>query len=146
MKRIVVAFVVAMSFLMTSCDYFGDYTFEVVNKSGQTIVVSYYEQLQSMEDILPTYEHGNDYEWIHLADTPTVRYLSVDSSFSLSYDIGQVSSNWPTEEDTPEEWHIVPLWNRIDYIIVGTDTIDASEYTIDKWSAVNNCVFTLTIR
>lgn len=146
MKRFILVFALSMSLLFSSCDYWGDFSFKIENHTSQSVVVSYYEQLQSTEDILPTYEHGEDYEWIHLADTSTKINIKPDSSFWVSYDIGRVGANWPTEQDTPERYHIVPLWERIEYIVVGSDTLDASSYSKDKWDARNCCVFTLKIQ
>lgn len=146
MKHIAFIGVFVMTLLMSSCDYWGDFIFVVKNKTNQDVVVSYYEQLRSTEDVLPTYEHGDDYPWVHLAETPTVVTIKPDSTFERIYDIGPVNAYWPEEEDTPERWHIVPLWSRIDYIVVGTDTLAASEYAKEKWDTKNGCVFTLVIR
>lgn len=145
-KRFILVFALSLSLLFSSCEYWGEFSFKIENCTGQSVVVSYYEQLQSTEDILPTYEHGEDYEWIHLADTPTKINIKPDSSYRVSYDIGLVGKNWPTEDDTPERYHIVPLWERIEYIVVGTDTLNASSYSEDKWDARYNCLFTLKIQ
>ncbi len=146
MKRFILVFALAASLWFSSCDYWGDFSFEIENHTGHSVAVSYYEQLQSTEDILPTYEHGEDYEWVHLADTPTYINIKPDSTYCVWYDIGQVGKDWPTEEDTPERYHIVPLWDRIEYVMVGTDTLDASEYSKDKWDVRNQCVYVLKIK
>lgn len=137
MKRYTLLLIGVVSLLLTSCDYFGDYTFDIENKSDDTVTVAYYEQLQSTEDILPTYEHGEDYEWIHLADTPTVVTLEPDSRFRRVYEVGRVSKKWPTEEDTPERYHIVPMWDRIAYITLGADTLKAEDYEKAEWTNPN---------
>jgi hypothetical protein len=131
---------------MTSCDYFGDYCFEIQNKTNQIVTISYYEQLQSTEDILPTYNHGEDYEYIHLDSNPTLITLQPDSTFERTYEIGRVNKYWPTEDDTPERYHIVSIWDRIDYIAVGSDTLNVENYSKDKWSCKNGWKFTLTLK
>ena len=146
MKQMSVILSVMISLLMVSCEYFGEYEFEVANKSGETVVVSYYEQRQCTEDYLPTYEHGEDYDWIRVDDTPTKVVVKSDTTYRVIFQIGMVSKDWPTEDDTPERYHIVPMWDRIDYIAVGTDTLDAACYSKDKWSSENGSRFTLTIR
>ena len=146
MKRFILVLALSVSLLFSSCDYWGDFSFEIENHTSQQVVVSYYEQLQSTEDVLPTYVHGEDYEWVHLADTPTVINIKPDSLYSISYDVGLVGEDWPTEEDTPERYHIVPLWERIEYIVVGADTLDASSYSEEKWDAKYHCLFTLKIQ
>ena len=145
MNRFPFLVTLVMSILMTSCDYFGEYCFQIENLSSQNVEISYFEQLRSTEDILPTYEHGEDYPWILLEETPTIVTLKPDSVFSQLYSIGSVNRNWPTEEDTPERYHIISFWDRIDYIVIGTDTLDASKYAKEEWKCDYGWKYTLTI-
>ena len=145
MKRNILLLALMLSLLMTSCDYFGSWGFKIENGTNLTVYVSYYEQQRSTEDVLPTYEHGDGYQWYRLAETPTLFFVEPGLSHELVYDAGQVSKDWPTDEDTPEKDYIIPLWERIQYVAVGTDTLDASVWAKDKWQR-NRSDYTLIIR
>ena len=146
MKRVAFCGAFIVSMLMISCDYWGQYSFTIENETNQNVIVSYCEQLRSTEDVLPTHEHRDYDHWGYWLGKPTVDTLEPHATFERVYDIGQVNKNWPGEEDTPESWRVIPLWNRINYIVVGTDTLDPAEYAKGKWRTENRSSFTLTIR
>ena len=134
------------SLLFASCDYFGDFAFEIVNNTGSNVVVGYHEQYFSTEDILPTYRHGDDYQPGYLSPIITDTTLGAGDALRLRYDVGLVGRDFPTEQDTPERYGIIPLWDRIEYITVDGDTLAPEAYQKDKWgSRTSGIVFTLVL-
>ena len=119
--------------VLTSCDYFGYFRFIINNQTDKEIQISYVEQVRSYEDAFPTYEHGDDYEYIRLSKSDSTICIPPYQTIKFTYDVGLVDKDFPTESDTPESWNIVPLWMRITSIVVGSDTINASYYIKDKW-------------
>ena len=129
-KTIIICIVIMV---LTSCDYFGCFRFIINNRTDKEIRITYVEQLRSYEDVLSTYEHGDDYESIRLSGSDSTICLPPYQSVTLIYNVGHVNKDFPTMSDTPESWDIAPLWKRITSIVVGPDTINASNYTKDKW-------------
>ena len=134
--------------LFVSCDYWGSFHFIIDNDTDEEVRICYNPQIGRWEDVLPTYEHGPDYE---LAYSETDTILSIESHYSLVWDIdaGPVGMNFPTEYDTPEAYNISPVWDRIRYVVVGTDTIPADNYSKDKWvrsAKKGGCYYTLKIK
>ena len=119
--------------VLTSCDYFGYFSFIINNQTDKEIQISYVEQVRSYEDAFPTYEHGDDYEYIRFFFFFSTICIPPYQTIKFTYDVGLVDKYFPTESDTPESWNIVPLWMRITSIVVGSDTINASYYIKDKW-------------
>lgn len=135
MKMNRVAFLALMvPFFLTACDYFGEFKFTIDNQTDSTVTISYFEQYQGMEDVLPTYDHGDDYEYIRISTTDSVCELEPYKSCSFSYGAGLVSRKFPTLRDTPEVYNISPLWDRINYVLVGSDTLPPTVYTKEKWN------------
>ena len=119
--------------LLTSCDYFGYFSYIINNQTDKEIQISYVEQLRGYEDAFPTYEHGDVYEYIRVSKSDYTIFIPPYQTIKFTYDVGLVDKDFPTESDTPESWNIVPLWMRITSIVVGSDTINASYYIKDKW-------------
>ena len=130
--------------MMTSCDFFGSFGFIINNRTDKEIRISYIEQLRSTEDIFPTYDHGDDYEYYRLSHDDSTVCIPPCQSFSLIYNVGLVDIYFPSKNDTPEKWGIVPLWKRITSIVIGSDTIDVSLYSKDKWER-NGSDYTLNL-
>ena len=132
-KTVMLTYICILIMMLTSCDYFGSFRFTINNRTDKEVRISYNEQLRSYEDILPTYEHGDDYEYTRLATTDTSISIPPYQSKDFIYDVGTVNIHFPTSDDTPESWGIVPLWERITSIVLGSDTINSSNYSKDKW-------------
>lgn len=138
MKRCVLNLLLLFAlFLLESCDYWGSFSFIIENKTDKAVSLSYREQYQSYEDVLPTYEHGEDYQ-LTISDKNVVITIEPDESRNFTYDVGMVDSSFPTEDDTPRAYGISPLWERIEYIVIGSDTILNSEYSEEKWIRKKN--------
>lgn len=135
--KTIMLFVTATN-MLTSCDYWGAFEFTINNRTDKEITISYFEQYRSMEDVLPTYDHREGYESIKIAEADTVVTIQPYECATWTYDVGLVSKDFPTAFDTPEHWDIVPLWQRINYIVLGSDTINASYYTRTKWTRKEN--------
>lgn len=118
---------------LTACDIFGDFEFIIDNQTDSTLTVAYVEQHQCLEDVLPTYDHGDDYESIRLSDSDSILKIAPYESYTFEYGAGLVSMYFPTKKDTPEAYDISPLWDRISFILAGTDTIDAAKYVKRVW-------------
>ena len=133
-------------FFLESCDYFGYFEFVIENGTEDTIRISYKEQLVRYEDVLPTYDHGEDYQ-LSIADKDTVVIIEPHYSLAYKYDAGLVNANFPTKYDTPKAYNISPLWERISFIVIGNDTLLPSDYSEDKWVRKEKkfkCCYTLT--
>ena len=142
------AFICIVLTMLTSCDIWGAFHFTIINRTDKEVQVSYIDQLRSYEDILPTYDHGDDYDSIRFAKADSIICISPHQSVNLVYDVGLVGFRFPTESDTPESWGIVPLWQRITSIVISSDTIDASNYAGDKWQRSErdySVIYTLTL-
>ena len=61
-------------FTFSSCEYFGEFICTIYNNTNDTTYVSYTPQLRSLEDILPTYDHGKDYEQIRLLTSSLLQF------------------------------------------------------------------------
>lgn len=133
--------------MFASCDFWGTFSFVIENNTDEEVRICYNPQIGRWEDVLPTYEHGPDYQ-LQFSETDTI--LSVESHHSLNWDIdaGIVGYHFPTEYDTPKAYDISPVWERIKYIVVGTDTLSADNYSEDKWVRSRkdyHCIYTLSI-
>lgn len=132
MKRNAILLLIAAC-LLASCEYFGAFSFVINNTTEDTVYIAYTPQLRCWEDFFPTYDHEEDYEYIRLAETDTTITIPPFQHVEFYYDVGLVSKSFPTNDDTPENWDVVPLWQRISNIVIGTDTIAPSCYAKDKW-------------
>lgn len=133
-KNIVLPILISfVLFTFSSCEYWGRFIFTIYNNTNDTTYVSYTPQLRSLEDILPTYDHGKDYEQIRLSESDTTVIIPPFQHITFNYDVGLVSKYFPEENDTPENWGIVPLWISITSIVMGTDTLERSDYAKEKW-------------
>lgn len=124
---------VLMVAFLTACDIFGDFEFIIDNQTDSILTVAYVEQNQCPEDVFPTYNHGDDYESIRLSDSDSILRINPYKSDTFEYFAGLVNMYFPTKKDTPEAYDISPLWDRISYILAGTDTIDPAKYAKKAW-------------
>ncbi|MBO4267907.1 MAG: hypothetical protein J5869_00890 [Bacteroidaceae bacterium] len=133
--------------LTGSCDYWGTFSFVIDNETDKYVRVSVFRQIQRYEDILPTYSHGEDYSLL-ISETDTVIVIAPHSSIVSETDAGIVGASFPTKYDTPRMYDVAPTWDLINYIVVGTDTLDAKEYSENKWKRSElkfECRYTLTL-
>ncbi|MBO4597363.1 MAG: hypothetical protein IKX93_00760 [Bacteroidaceae bacterium] len=137
-KTAILAFIGIIVATLSSCDYFGEFDFVIENRTGKEVTVSYVEQLRNYEDIFPTYRHGDDYEYIRFADADSTVYIKSDNSCLWRVDVGLVDRDFPDNNDVPEAYNVVPLWERITAIVVGTDTIPSHMYAKYKWQRNSN--------
>lgn len=147
MKKFVLSLLLLFAlFFIESCDYFGYFFFVVDNGTEDTVRISYREQLVRYEDVLPTYNHGDDYQ-LSIANQDTVVIIEPHYSLSFRYDAGIVGANFPSGYDTPKAYNVSPLWERIDFIVIGKDTLLSSEFSENKWVREDKkfkCYYTLT--
>ena len=133
--------------LTGSCDYWGTFSFVIDNETDKYVRVSLFRQIQRYEDILPTYSHGEDYSLL-ISETDTVIVIAPHSSIVSETDAGIVGASFPTKYDTPRMYDVAPTWDLINYIVVGTDTLDAKEYSENKWKRSElkfECRYTLEL-
>ena len=134
MRRIIVTLCyISLLMLLISCDYFGSFDFVIINKTDKQVVLSYVEQIRNLEDILPTDENGVDFHRIRLPQSDSTIIIHAYGSFNLTYEIGMVNKDFPQDRDTPRNWGVVPLWERITCLVVGTDTLKENYYSESKW-------------
>ena len=147
MKKCVLSLLLFFAlFFLESCDYYGYFFFVIENGTEDTVRISYREQLVRYEDVLPTYNHGEDYK-LSISDQDTVIIIEPNYALSFQCDAGIVGANFPAGNDYPKEYNVSPLWERIDFIVIGKDTISPSEYSEDKWVRTDKkfeCYYTLT--
>ena len=145
MKRIKeIIGVLSLVILISSCEYFGEFYFIIHNNTDNTLYISYTEQLWCPEDAFPTYEHGDDYEAIRLAKSDSTLIVESGETVKIDYGVGFVDKDFPDDNDIPECYGIVPLWDRIAYIIKASDTLDHSIFKKEKWIR-NGSKYTLEI-
>ena len=147
MKKYSVLFLIISLWLLSSCDYFGYFNFVIGNGTDQDVKVCLYKQIVRYEDVLPTYNHGEDYKPL-ISDKDTTIFIEPQMSVNYHYDAGLVGKDFPTESDIPEMYNISPLWERIKYIVVGNDTLAAEDYSKSKWKRSEkgcSCTYTLDI-
>ena len=123
----------AVALLLTSCEYFGDFSFIVDNTTNDSVYISYIGQMWSIENAFPTFNRPEDYKEARLSDDVTTEVVVPHDSLMEWYDVGMVCPCFPTEADIPENYDVVPLWKRIVCIVVGTDTLDEAAFAEDKW-------------
>jgi len=134
MKRNIFLFgAICMLSALVSCEYFGSFRFIINNNTDEEMTVTYRPQLRTYEDVLPTYRHGDDYDYFRLADNDTTIIVKSHQQLDLELEVGMVDRDFPTESDTPESWGILPMWKLISCIVVGGDTIDCMNYAQEKW-------------
>ena len=130
---------------LSGCDYFGSWYFEIQNNTQDTAYIYYSEQLRNLEDILPTYEHGEDYEVVRLAQSDSIIIIEPKNCIKIEYGAGIVYKDFPEDDDMPEYYGIEPLWNRIKFIIIKSDTLDNSVFAKDNWVRTN-CIYRLELK
>lgn len=142
-KNVSLAFWLLSLCLFASCDYFGDFIFEVNNHTNDTIKVSYSKQLPAYSEV---YNYNNPYGngYFRLSDTDTTILIPPITNFSIRVHVGLVSSNFPTKDDTPERYDIMPLWKRMTCLVIGNDTINPAVYSEGQWNR-KSYIYTLNL-
>ncbi|MBR3514295.1 MAG: hypothetical protein IKO12_07750 [Bacteroidaceae bacterium] len=130
---------------MGACDYFAWFDFNIVNDTDDSLTVAYVEQMQSFTTIYYTPGHTGDFQSIHLEDYLTDTVIPPRATFKLSYDAGLADRGFADQLEDPKEWGIIPLWERIGYMIQKGDTLDSEIYAQDQWKGKGS-TYTLTIR
>ncbi len=126
-----------------SCDFVGDFTFEVNNQTDDTVKVSYSKQLPAYPE---TYNYNNPYGrgYVRLSGADTTVLIPPRTNFSIRVDAGFVSRDFPTQDDTPERYDIMPLWKRMTCLVIGNDTISPVQYSEGLWNR-RSTVYTLNL-
>ena len=120
--------ILCIGILLTGCEGYASFDYEVHNFTNDTVKVNLYEQYQTMEDKLVMGDGITK-----LQDTIVI--LPKGETYKESYSTGLVGWRFKyKEEDTPEDHGSIPLWKRIRWIVVGNDTLPKSSYEKDKWT------------
>ena len=142
----------ALASIMTlsqSCDYWGVFTFEINNNTEESLTISYQHSEKSSETVHPNTRRETEVASKNgnASGYNGIKTVTMDSgeSLNVSFDVGQVSSNFPTKNDVPESYGIIPLWDAIKSMAIGNDILPRNIYSKDKWVASHGILFTLDI-
>ena len=105
-----------------SCEYFGSFKFTISNNTEDTVFVSISPLYRTLEDILPTGNKKKRPE-VDLQDT-TLVILPLHGMTS-EMEVGLVSSSFPTKDDVPEKYGIIPMWHQIVSMVIGNDIVES---------------------
>lgn len=119
--KYIVVFITAT--ILVSCDYFGYFNFDIVNNTNDSLKIVYVEQMQSFTTVLYTPDYDDDFRRIYLDNMLTDTVIPPKETLHLVYDAGMVDRNFPGKLETPEDYGVLPLWERIGYMILRGDTL-----------------------
>jgi hypothetical protein len=138
---------------LTSCDSWLTVTFAIVNDTEEKVIIHerYSDYIPTMEDVLPTDIHDSAYlaereKIIH----DTIYTIEPHKSIKETTDLG--AGGWNDEIDENmnfEGGYIVPLWETIQEIIIGNDTLPKEYFQNRKnwsFSGGNSGTWTLHIK
>jgi hypothetical protein len=124
---------------LTSCESWLSVTFAIVNDTDEKAIIheQYRGYIPTMEDILPTETHDTTY----YADKEKIEFDTIYTieprkSISETYDLGIGGWNDEVDENMNfDRGYIVPLWETIQEIIIGKDTLPKTFFQNRKnWS------------
>lgn len=138
--------VVTLVMLLSSCDYFGSFSFQINNKTNNYVLVTYLSQGKTYqhnrekyyESVFPRKDDEDNFDLISSSEKETIIRIHPNQSIQFVFDIGQVNRDFPEEDDIPEMYGVVPLWERITHIVVGEDSISSSYFSKDSWQRVGS--------
>ena len=146
MKKVLKIIVIFFSaIILVSCDYFGYFNFDIVNDTNDSLKIVYVEQMQSFTTVLYTPDYDDDFRRIYLDNMLTDTVIPPKETLSLVYDAGMVDRNFPDKLETPEDYGILPLWERIGYVILRGDTLAPETYAKGRWTGKGS-TYTLIIK
>ena len=122
-----ISIVALMTFLYSSCDEVYQIEFRIFNQTDENVEIAYLSQKQDFTSIMYTPGEEQNYHRI-VFDGAAVEKIKPHDVKAFIYDIGMER---PCID--PEYNGIVPLWDRIVYIIIGNDTLDRSKYEKIRW-------------
>ena len=129
---------------LVACDYFGYFDFEIVNNTNDSLEIVYTEQMQSFASVLYTPGYEDDYKTIYLNNVLTDTIIPPKGKPQLSYDAGMVDKDFPGQLEDPMNYGILPLWERIGYMIQRGDTLDSEAFYQSRWKGKGS-TYTLII-
>ncbi len=138
-------FIVVASILLGACDYFAFFYFKIINSTGDSLTVSYIEQMQSFTSIFYTPDYEDDFQSIRLKEMATDTVIPPGQSIVLVYDGGLTGRGFPYGLEDPKEYGIVPLWERIVSMTIKGDTLNPEIYSQELWSGKGS-TYTLVIK
>ena len=129
---------------LVACDYFGYFDFEIVNNTNDSLEIVYTEQMQSFTSVLYTPGYEDDYKTIYLHNVLTDTIIPPKGKLMLTYDAGMVDKDFPDQLEDPMEYGILPLWERLGYMIQRGDTLDSEVFSQRRWKGKGS-TYTLII-
>lgn len=129
---------------LVACDYFGYFDFEIVNNTNDSLEIVYTEQMQSFTSVLYTPGYEDDYKTIYLNNVLTDTIIPPKGKLQLSYDAGMVDKDFPGQLEDPMEYGILPLWERLGYMILRSDTLASEVFSQSRWKGKGS-TYTLII-
>lgn len=129
---------------LVACDYFGYFDFEIVNNTNDSLEIVYTEQMQSFASVLYTPGYEDDYKTIYLNNVLTDTIIPPKGKLKLTYQAGMVDKDFPGQLEDPMNYGILPLWERIGYMIQRGDTLDSEAFYQSRWKGKGS-TYTLII-
>lgn len=129
---------------LVACDYFGFFDFEIANNTNDSLEIVYTEQMQSFTSVLYTPGYEDDYKSIYLNNVITDTIIPPKGKLKLTYDAGMVDKNFPGQLENPMEYGILPLWERLGFMIQRGDTLDPEVFSKSRWEGKGS-TYTLII-
>jgi len=127
-----------------ACDYFGYFDFEIVNNTNDSLEIVYTEQMQSFTTVLYTPGYEDDFEAIYLNKMLTDTVIPPKGKLQLSYEAGMVDRDFSDQLEDPKDYGILPLWERIGYMIQQGDTLNPGIFSQSRWKGKGS-TYTLII-
>ena len=127
-----------------ACDYFGYFHFEIINNTDESLEIVYTEQMQSFTTVLYTPDYENDFQTVFLNKMLTDTVIPPKGKLILSYEAGMVDRDFPDQLEDPKNYGILPLWERIGYMIQRGDTLDSRVFSQSQWKGKGS-TYTLII-
>lgn len=136
---------------LTSCDSWLSITFVIVNDTNEeaTIHECWSTYTATMEDVLPTETHDSAYyAKKEIIEEDTVYTIESHKSVSLTYDLGVGGWNDKISENFHfEGGYIIPMWESIQDIVIGNDTLPKTDFQDrKKWSFSDDGTWTLHLK
>ena len=145
MKKVVKYIVILLAAVnLVACDYFGSFYFEIVNNNDDSLEIVYTEQMQSFTTVLFTPDYENEFQKIYLNNTFTDTIIPPKGKLKLTYEAGMVDRGFPSQLEDPMDYGILPLWERIGYMIQQGDTLDSEVFSQSRWKGKGS-TYTLII-
>ena len=137
-------FLLSATINLVACDYFGYFDFEIANNTNDSLEIVYTEQMQSFTSVLYTPGYEDDYKTIYLNNVLTDTIIPPKGKLQLRYDAGMVEKDFPGQLENPMEYGILPLWDRLGYMIQRGDTLDPEVFSKSRWKGKGS-TYTLII-